>query len=193
MTTTRTSRSATGSSRRAMPLMSPRTRKVMLTLHVIFAVGWLGTDFAMLALGITGFTGSNIATMRESYVSMERLGDFVVIPVALCAVFTGVLLGLGTRWGLLRHYWVMTKLIVGLGALALAAFALRFQLHKAASLVQKSGASTDIGFVRTTLVVAPSVALALYTGNVVLSIFKPWGKTSYGRRKTVGEQRRNSG
>jgi uncharacterized membrane protein len=172
--------------------MPPQIRKVVLTLHVIFAVGWLGTGFTMLALGIMGFTGSNIQTMRESYVSMERLGDFVVIPVALCAVLTGLLLGLGSRWGLLRHYWVAVKLIVGLGALTLAAFALRARLHEAASLVKKPGASTDIGFVSITLIVAPSVALVLYTSNVVLSIFKPWGKTSYGKRKTAGGVRRNS-
>jgi uncharacterized membrane protein len=190
--TTQASQSGTGSPRRAMPLMPPKVRKVVLTLHVIFAVGWLGTDFAMLALGIIGFTGSNIETMRESYVSMERLGDFVVVPAGLCAVLTGLLLGLGTRWGLLRHYWVAVKLILGLGALTLAAFALRAQLHEAASLVKKPGASTDIGFVSITLIVAPSVALVLYSSNVVLSIFKPWGKTSYGKRKTAGGVRRNS-
>lgn len=45
----------TRESRRAMPLMPPRVRKIVLTLHVIISVGWLGVDFAMLTLGITGF------------------------------------------------------------------------------------------------------------------------------------------
>jgi hypothetical protein len=108
-------------------------------------------------------------------------------------VLTGLLLGLGTPWGLLRHYWVTVKLLLGLGALTLVVFALRVQLHDAASLVSRPGASTDIGFVGTTLVIAPSVALLLYTGNVVLSIFKPWGRTSYGKRKNAESVRRISG
>ncbi|MCW2903662.1 MAG: hypothetical protein JWO67_5927 [Streptosporangiaceae bacterium] len=193
MTSTRTSPGRTGSTRRAIPLMPPRVRKIVLTLHVIFSVGWLGIDVAMLTLGITGFTGSTIETMRESYITMERFGDLLVIPAGFCAVLTGLLLGLGTPWGLLRHYWVTVKLLLGLGALTLVVFALRVQLHDAASLVSRPGASTDIGFVGTTLVIAPSVALLLYTGNVVLSIFKPWGRTSYGKRKNAESVRRISG
>jgi uncharacterized membrane protein len=188
---TQASQGTAESSRRAVPLMPPRPRKIILTLHVIFAVGWLGTDFAMLALGITGFSSSSVETMRESYLSMERIGGYVVIPVALCAVLTGILLGLGTRWGLVRYHWVTVKLVVGLGALTLAALPLQIQLHTAATAVQKPDATSDIGFVQYTLIIAPSLALALYSSNVVLSIFKPWGMSAYGKRKAAGGERRN--
>ncbi|GAB2858814.1 hypothetical protein GCM10027176_71660 [Actinoallomurus bryophytorum] len=169
--------------------MPPRIRKTIVTLHVIFAVGWLGTDFSMLGLGITGFSSSSLETMRESYLSMERIGAYVVIPVALCAVLTGLLLGLGTRWGLLRYHWVTVKLVVGLLALTLAVLPLQIQLHTAATAVQEPGATSDIGFVQYTLIIAPAVALALYSSNVVLSIFKPWGMSAYGKRRAAGERR----
>lgn len=188
--TSSTQASAAGTSRRSLPLMPRRIRKIILTLHVIFAVGWLGTDFAMLDLGITGFSSSSLETMRESYLSMERIGGFVVIPVALCAVLTGILLGLGTRWGLLRYHWVTVKLVIGLGALTLAALPLQIQLHTAATAVQKTGATTDIGFVQYTLVIAPSLALIIYSSNVVLSIYKPWGMSRYGKRRTAARPRR---
>jgi uncharacterized membrane protein len=186
---TRTTQEPAESSRRAVPLMPPRIRKIILTLHVIFAVGWLGTDFSMLGLGITGFSSSSLETMRESYLSMERIGGYVVIPVALCAVLTGLLLGLGTRWGLLRYHWVTVKLVVGLLALTLAVLPLQIQLHTAANAVQEPGATSDIGFVQYTLIIAPAVALALYSSNVVLSIFKPWGMSAYGKRRAAGERR----
>lgn len=182
----------THGSRRAIPLMPPRVRKIVLTLHVITSVGWLGVDFAMLTLGILGFTASDLETMRESYVTMERFGEILVIPAGLGAVLTGMALALCTPWGLIRYKWVLTKLIVALAAVALAVFALPIQLHNAASLVTAAHPTTHIGFVGNTLVIAPSLALCLYSTNVVISIFKPWGKTSYGRR-TTADVRRSGG
>jgi uncharacterized membrane protein len=175
-----------------MPLMPPRVRKIVLAFHVIISVGWLGVDFAMLTLGITGFTASDLETMRESYVTMERFGEILVIPAGLGAVLTGLTLALCTPWGLIRYRWVLTKLIVALAAVALAVFALPIQLHHAASLVTAAHPTTRIGFVRNTLVIAPSLALCLYSANVVISIFKPWGKTSYGKH-TTADVRRSGG
>jgi hypothetical protein len=183
--TTRTSRHVTAD--RRIPLMSPRVRKTVLCLHVMVSVSWLGIDIAMLTLGITGLTSSNLETMRESYVTMERFGAILVIPAGICAVLTGLLLGLCTPWGLFRYFWVTVKLIVALVALTLAVFALPIQLHHAASLVTRPDASTDIGFVGKTLVIAPSLALLLYSSNLVLSIFKPWGRTPHGMRSRTHE------
>lgn len=168
-----------------MPLMSPPVRKTVLCLHVMMSVSWLGIDFAMLTLGITGRTSSNLETMRESYVTMERFGEILVIPAGLGAVLTGLLLGLCTPWGLFRYSWVTVKLVIGLAALTLAVFALPIQLHHAASQVTGPHPSTEIGFVANTLVIAPTVALVLYTSNLVLSIFKPWGRTSRGARSRI--------
>lgn len=189
--TIRAERGATAG--RFLPLMPPRVRKTVLTFHVIISVGWLGVDFAMLALGITGFNASDVETMRQSYVPMEHFGEFLVIPAGLGSVLTGLALALGTPWGLFRYRWVLTKLVVALAAVALAVFALPIQLHNAASRVTGAHPTTDIGFVRDTLVIAPSLALCLYSANVVLSVFKPWGKTSRGRREPTGGVRGGTG
>ena len=182
MTSTKRANHATDG--RRMPLMSPPVRKTVLCLHVMMSVSWLGIDFAMLTLGITGLTSSNLETMRESYVTMNRFGQILVMPAGLGAVLTGLLLGLCTPWGLFRYSWVTVKLVIGLVALTLAVFALPIQLHHAASQVTGPDASTDIGFVANTLVIAPSIALMLYTSNLVLSIFKPWGRISRGASRT---------
>jgi hypothetical protein len=136
----------------------------------------------MLRLGITGYAASNLETMRESFVTMQRFGVFLVIPAGVLAVAAGSALGLGTRWGLVRHYWVSVKLLLSLVALTLVVFALLPELHQAASMVTKADVPAHAGFVGTTMVIAPSAALAIYTCNVVLSVFKPRGRTTYGKR-----------
>ncbi|MGW4561545.1 hypothetical protein ACWEN3_03750 [Streptomyces sp. NPDC004561] len=36
----------------------------------------------------------------------------------------------------------------------------------------------DLGFIRYNMVIVPAVALLLYLANVILSVFKPWGRRS---------------
>ena len=43
---------------------------------------------------------------------MQIIANAVIVPLALAALVTGVVSALGTTWGLLRHYWVVTKLVV---------------------------------------------------------------------------------
>ena len=41
---------------------------------------------------------------------MELTGWFVIVPLAISALMTGILLSVATSWGLLRHYWVVASL-----------------------------------------------------------------------------------
>jgi hypothetical protein len=36
----------------------------------------------------------------------------VLVPLSLGSLLTGLVLSLGTTWGLLRHYWVLIKLLI---------------------------------------------------------------------------------
>jgi hypothetical protein len=38
-------------------------------------------------------------------------------PAAIGTLVTGVLLSMGTKWGLLQHYWVATKLALSVGVI----------------------------------------------------------------------------
>jgi hypothetical protein len=158
----------------------------MQAVHVIVSVGWLGTDLCILALGITGQVTSNPHTRYAAYTALAVMGRVMTIPISLLALLTGLLLALGTAWGLVRNYWVLVKLTLTLIAVILTIFPLRFMMTDAAAEIAKvpveKATSVGLGMVGINLIVAPIVALCLYSTNVVLSIFKPWGKTIYGRR-----------
>lgn len=170
----------------AMP-MPRRVRKNLLTLHVITSVTWLGLDLAFLVLGITGLVTSDPATRHGAYLTLGVLSDTLLIPVSLGALITGLLLGIGTRWGLLRHYWVATKLVLTLIAVGLVLFSMRNTIAGAVDLMAtvpaENALAVDTGRVGLNLVIAPSVGLVIYVSSVVLSVFKPWGKTAYGARR----------
>jgi hypothetical protein len=92
--------------------MTPRLRKFALTAHVTFSVGWLGTVAGFQALAIVALTSREPETVRGSYLAMELTGWYVIVPFCLASLVTGLVMSLGTPWGLFRHYWVLVKFLI---------------------------------------------------------------------------------
>ena len=90
--------------------LSPRLRKLALTVHVIASVGWLGAVVAYLALGIAAVLSQDLTMVRAAWLAMAWIGWLVIVPLALAALVTGLVISLGTPWGLFRHYWVLISL-----------------------------------------------------------------------------------
>ncbi|MEU0042754.1 hypothetical protein [Streptomyces werraensis] len=94
-----------------MALLS-RLRKFALTVHVMSSVGWFGAVAASLSLAVVGLTSQDTQTVRASYVAMEPVTWFVVVPLAFASLLTGLVSALGSTWGLFRHHWVLLKLVL---------------------------------------------------------------------------------
>src|SRR5919107_2322247 len=90
--------------------MTPGLRKFALTVHLTVSVGWIGAVIAYLALGVSAVTSEDPQTVRAAWIAMEKIGWYVIVPLALAALLTGVVMSLGTPWGLFRHYWVLISL-----------------------------------------------------------------------------------
>ncbi len=173
--------------------MTPRQRKLTITAHVAFSVGWLGATSAFLALSIFGVTSHNVDVVRGVYLSMDLISRFVVIPMSFAALATGLLQALGTPWGLFRYYWIIAKF--GLAILATSALLMHQFSAVAEGAKRVSGAAAEalfspqLGPLKTELVRAPSVAILVLLVATTLGVYKPWGLTRYGQRK----QRERSG
>jgi hypothetical protein len=98
--------------------MTPGLWKFGLTAHVTSSVGWLGAVAAFLALAVAGLAG-DAQMVRAAYLAMDLLARFVIVPLALASLLTGVVQSLGTPWGVLRHYWVVFKLLLTIVAVVL--------------------------------------------------------------------------
>src|SRR5918911_3040560 len=90
--------------------MTSSLRKFVLTAHVTFSVGWIGAVVAYLALGVAAVTSRDAQTVRAAWIAMEVTGWYAIVPLALGALLTGLVMSLGTPWGLFRHYWVVISL-----------------------------------------------------------------------------------
>lgn len=98
--------------------MSPGIRKLALTVHVTTSAGWLGAVAAFLALAIAGLTSQDAQMVRAAYLAMALTTWFVIVPLSLAALLSGLVQSLGTTWDLFRHYWVLVKLLLTIIATA---------------------------------------------------------------------------
>ena len=166
--------------------MTPFIRKFALTAHVTSSVGWLGAIIGFIAHAVAGLTSQDVQTVRSAYLMMDLTGWFVLVPLSLASLLTGVVQSLGTAWGLFRHYWIIAKLSITVFATVVLLIYMQ-TLDKLASVAARTTfSSADFsGHQGASPLIHASVALLLLITCVVLSVYKPWGKTQYGKRKQV--------
>ena len=164
--------------------MTPRLRKFALTVHLTFSVGWIGAVVAFLALVLAAMTSQEAETLRAAWIAMERIGWLAIVPLALGSLLTGLVMALGTRWGLFRHYWVLISLVLTVLATGVLLGNMRAVSFFAALAAGTDGG--DIGRLRGGLpseLLHAGVGLLVLLAIEVLNVYKPSGMTAYGRRK----------
>jgi hypothetical protein len=164
-----------------MPL-PPGLRKLALTAHVICSVGWLGAVVAFLALSIAGLAGDDSQRLRSAYLAMDDITWMVIVPFSLASLATGLVQSLGTSWGLLRHYWVVAKLLIAVLATTLLLVHTRAISRAASVAAYATLAATDLRGVRIQLIGDAAAAVVALLVATTLSVYKPRGLTPYGRR-----------
>lgn len=165
--------------------MPRHIRRLALTAHISSSsVGWLGVVLAYLALAVTTLASRDAQAVRGTYQAMELIGWFVVVPSSLAALLTGLVQSLGTDWGLIRHYWVMVKLVLTIGATTIALLHMPAVSRVAGAAAMSS--PIEIG-AQTQLVAHAGGGLLVLLAITALSVFKPWGRTPYGRSQPQGE------
>lgn len=157
-------------------------RRALLIVHVASSVGWLGVSFTMLTLGLAGRFGGTDRSTEGAYWAAHVFVDVLVIPLSLVSLVSGIVLGLRTRWGLVRHKWVVTKLTLTLITVGLGLFSLRpgvMAAYRESGPGGDPGALADAG---TGLLYAGSVSTTTYLFVTAISILKPWGRTRWAAR-----------
>ena len=163
--------------------MTPGLRKFALTTHVTSSVGWIGAVGAFLALAVAGLGSQDAQIVRAAYLAMHLTTWFVIVPLSLAALLTGIVQSLGTSWGLFRHYWIVTKLLLTFLATIILLIHTQPIDRVAAVASQTTLGFGDLRQVRIQLVGDVCAALFVLLVTTTLSVYKPWGMTSYGLRK----------
>lgn len=163
--------------------MTSGFRKFALTAHVTSSVGTLGAVAGFLALAVAGLTNKDSQMVRAAYLAMELTAWYVIVPLVLAALVTGLVQSLGTTWGLFRHYWVLAKLLLNV----LVTMVLLLQMdgisYVAGVAAETTLSGTDLLELRRSILTHAAGGLLVLLVPVVLSLYRPRGMTRYGWRK----------
>lgn len=162
--------------------MSPRVRKFALTAHITFSVGWIGAVAAYLALDVAVVTSQDAQTLRAAYLAMELTAYYVIVPLAIASLLTGLVMSLGTRWGLVRHYWVLISLLLTVLAVIVLLSETQTISRLAEIAADPATSSSDLRALPGTLPHSIGGLLVLLV-ITALNVYKPRGLTPYGWRK----------
>ncbi|MQA10499.1 MAG: hypothetical protein GEU98_18470 [Pseudonocardiaceae bacterium] len=149
-----------------------RWRQFVVLLHVILSVGWLGVAASALVLSIVAFFETRVPVLRAVYEFHGMLIAVLTRPIGIGAVVTGIILSLGTKWGLVRHYWVLTKFVLSIGAILLSAM-VQTELIEVGLAYANTPGSAELASAQSGILLVAIfhvVALGLSTG---LSVYKP--------------------
>jgi hypothetical protein len=167
----------------ARPLAArPRLRKAALVLHIVSGIGWMGADIVLFILLITGLTTDDGAVAAACYRAVAVFVPVAVPALSLTMLATGLLLGWGTKWGILRHWWVVVKLALAVVMVVLVFVSLLpgvDDLTDADATMRASAVRDSLGSAPEQMLYPPVVSFLMLATAAVLSVYKPWRQTPW--------------
>ncbi len=140
-------------------------RRLNLLLHVTSSAGWWGAVLAFLLLAMAGIDGNAATTCH----ALVLTGWGAIVPLAALSSLTGLIQSLGGAWGLLRHWWVVFKIVITLPCSALLV------LHLWMLDGCRAGIAAQMRF-------DAALALIVLMVPLALSVYKPKGVTPWATR-----------
>ncbi len=123
-------------------ILSSGARKFALAAHLTVSGGWIGAAVAYVALGVAAVSSQDAQTVRGAWIAMELTGWYVIVPLALVSLLTGLVMALGTKWGVFRYYWVLCSLV--LTTLATGVLVLHMPTVSASAEVARKAEGTEL-------------------------------------------------
>lgn len=157
--------------------LSGRARKVTLFAHILSSGIWIGVDVVVGVLVCVGWFSSDSQTRATAYQALGIVAVWPMLVSGVACLLSGVLLGLGSKYGLIRYKWVAVKLVLNVALVVLVYFALRPGIGEAVEFGRSVGAGTPNDTDVSGMFFPPAVSLTALSFATYLSIFKPWGRT----------------
>lgn len=152
--------------------LSRSARQLWVFVHVTVSVGWFGAGATNLVLAVSAWREpEGRLPALNAFNAIHLIDAYVVIPAAFAALITGVVLSVGTSWGLTRHWWVLIKLLLTIAVILFATFGLGVWVEQSLTAATSPHA--------VAIVVAAAGNLVAFALMTWLSIRKPRGETPW--------------
>ncbi len=161
--------------------LGARTRKSVLLIHVASAGAWLGIDVVMGVFVFTALLTADDGIKALSFQALELFAPRTLFAAGAVCLISGVVLGLSSRYGLVRYWWVAAKLALNVVLTGLVPLSLSPGLSEAAARARQVVAGGTAALAVGDLIFPPIVSPTALLVAMVLAVFKPWGRIPWRR------------
>ncbi len=165
-------------------------RRINLIAHLSSSLGWFGSVLVFTILAITALNITDNQITSSLLISLKYTTWLVILPLCFASLATGVIQAIGTKWRLLKHYWIIVKLILTIISTLLLI------LHLAPIDVMANGAlvtgslSKNLTIDLMSIISKAGAAILALLAITTISIYKPWGKRS--KQQTEMDKKKKS-
>ena len=151
-------------------------RRAVLVTHVVASGAWIGIDVVVAVLVLVGWLGGDHEVRALAYRSLATFVVWPMLGAGLLSLVSGLTLGMGTKYGLLRYWWVATKLGINLVLCTLIVLVLQPGMDDVDAYGRElATGEPDAGRV-SRLFFPPAVSLSTLALATTLAVVKPWGR-----------------
>ncbi|MGW3962530.1 hypothetical protein ACWED2_22105 [Amycolatopsis sp. NPDC005003] len=163
-----------------------RLRQLLVFVHVVVSVGWMGAGAANVVLAMTARYTDRPDVRSVCYLMVDRIDVLVVIPAAFTSLVGGVVLCVVTKWGIARHWWVLVKLVLTAAVILYSTYGLGVWVEES---MAAGGRPSPAG---GRLAYGAALNLVAFLFLTWVSIAKPWGRTPWHRPQATVRSRQES-
>lgn len=166
--------------------LNQKKKSILVAVHVLSVASWIGGTLAMLLLAVYLQKGANGEQLLYTMTSMEVIDENLLKYPALLTLITGIMLSVWTQWGLVKHYWVIIKLVLTILTIMIGIFFLNRWTANLGILIE------DLGFIalkneqfQTTwisVVTTSSFNILCLAFLTFITYLKPFGKVKKKRK-----------
>lgn len=156
-------------------------RKWLRTFHIYLGGIWGGGASSLFALHCL-YNPDSGPEIYARNMALIYIDSYIIGPAAIGCLLTGLLYCHLTRWGYLRYYWVIVKL-AATGLFIITGFL--WFIPWLAKLAETSSAMRNLAAIDPTYNAETYIHMAMAASQAILvffivmiSVFKPWGRTS---------------
>ncbi|WHT18288.1 hypothetical protein N8J89_35110 [Crossiella sp. CA-258035] len=153
---------------------SRRAKRWWDIVHLGSGVGWFGVALCQLVLNVISRVTADAGLRQAAHKIGHTLDIWLLIPLVLLALVSGVVLAWRSNWGVFRHWWIVVKLVATLALMTFSAIWLGGWIGTAVELALTT--PPDYFEVRNKLLAGSIFNNVSILLMVVISVFKPWGR-----------------
>jgi uncharacterized membrane protein len=172
--------------------LTQKKKSLLVSLHVVSVASWIGGTLGMLLLLFYLLNAENGDQLAYTLASLEVIDENLLKYPALLSLLTGILLSVWTQWGLVKHYWVLIKLVLTIATIMTGILFLDDWTASLESMVHEMGFATlqNQAFQSRWMSIITMSCFNLFCllFMVLITYLKPFGRVKKGRISPVKSQ-----